>query len=242
MIIHIGICDDSADDRLILSKAISAYDSSVHISTFSDGKSLIEECEDNMPVFDLLFLDIYMPEMDGIKTAREIRVLYKDIKIIFISSSNDHYQQTYDIFAYNYILKPLNTEKLYSIMDHALISLFEENRQKLIVSFKNVNHQIFVRDIQYLESKNKRIYVYMSDGAQVICYKKLDELQEQMPEAAFVRCHQSYIVNIFYVTEMTSTYFRIGPAMISISRKYWKESKEKYFNHLFSQMDKRNTR
>lgn len=125
-------------------------------------------------------------------------------------------------------------------MDHALISLFEENRQKLIVSFKNVNHQIFVRDIQYIESRNKRIYVYVTDGTQVICYKKLDELLELLPETAFVRCHQSYIINYFYVTEMTSTYFRIGPAMISISRKYWKEAKEKYFNHLFSQMDKRN--
>jgi len=239
MILHIGICDDSPEDICVLSQALSAYDSSIRISTYRDGKSLLEECEDNLLAFDLLFIDIYMPGMNGITTAQKIRVLREDIKIIFISSSNDHYQDTYDIFAFNYIMKPLNVEKLYRIMDQALLSVFEENRQKLIVSFKNVDYQIFVRDIHYIESSSKRICVNMSDGKQVICYKKLDELEELLPEAAFVRCHQSYIVNFFYVTEMTSKYFSIGTAKISISRKYWKTAKEKYFSHLFSQMDKK---
>jgi len=238
ILIHIGICDDSADDIRILTKAIYAYDPSFRISTYSDGKSLIEDCEDDPIIFDILFIDIYMPGLNGIKTAERIRTLLHDTKIIFISSSKEHYQETYDVFAFNYLVKPLNPEKLHLIMDQALVSVFAEIRQKLTFSFKNINHQIFVRDIKYLESKDKRICVYMSDGSQLVCYKKLEELLKQLPETEFVRCHQSFVVNIYYVTEMTAKYFRIGSVMINISRKYWKASKDKYFDHLFSHMDK----
>ena len=238
ILIRIGICDDNPEDIRALSKALYAYEPSFQITTYPDGKSLLEDCEDPDLLFDLLFLDINMPGMNGIATAGKIRGHFLDVKIIFISSSNEHYPEAYDVFAFNYMIKPVNPGKLRLILDQAMAGMIVERRQKFFFSYKNVNYQIFVRDILYMESNEKLICFHMSDGSQLMCYTKIDEVLKQLPETSFVRCHQSFAVNICQVTEMAGNYFRIGPAMINISRKYLMASKEKYFTHLFNYLDR----
>ncbi|MDW7655976.1 MAG: LytTR family DNA-binding domain-containing protein [Bacillota bacterium] len=240
MLVRIGICDDNPEDILDLSKALYAYEPSFEIATYSDGESLLDDCKDPDVIFDLLFMDINMPGMNGITTAGEIRSHLLDVKIIFISSSNEHYPEAYDVFAFNYMIKPVNPEKLRLILDQALAGMILERRQKYFFSYKNVNYQIFVRDILYMESSEKLIYFHMSNGSHLMCYTKLDEVLKQMPSSSFVRCHQSFVVNFFHVTEMAGNYFRIGPETINISRKYLKAAKESYFKHLFHYLDRGN--
>lgn len=179
-----------------------------------------------------------MPGLNGIATAGKIRTHLPDVKIIFISSSNEHYPEAYDVFAFNYMIKPVNPEKLRLILDQALAGMIVERRQKFFFSYRNVNYQIFVRDILYLESNEKLICFHMVNGSQLMCYTKIDDVLRQLPESSFVRCHQSYAVNIYHVTEMAGHNFRIGPDMINISRKYLKASKESYFSHLFNYLDR----
>ena len=62
----------------------------------------------------------------------------------------------------------------------------------------------------------------MTDRTTLQCYAKLDEILKQLPEESFIRCHQSFVVNIFQVTEMADYYFRIESAVVSISKKYLK--------------------
>lgn len=104
----IAICDDAAEDIAQLSDALFAYDPLFEIISFTSGKGLMDELLDGSFTADFLFLDIYMPGLDGIQTAQKIRTIYKDLKIIFLSSSKDHYPQAYEVFAFNYILKPFD--------------------------------------------------------------------------------------------------------------------------------------
>lgn len=78
----------------------------------------------------------------------------------------------------------------------------------------------------------------MADKRILRCYAKLDEILKQLPEESFIRCHQSFAVNIFHVTEMAENHFHIDPAIISISKKYQKTAKDKYFQYLFSHMNR----
>jgi two-component SAPR family response regulator len=95
--IKILICDDSMEDIAILSSALSDYDPLFEIISFTSAKILVDELEHNDLSADILFLDIYMPEMNGILTAQKIRIKKKDIKIVFLSSSKDHYPQAYGL-------------------------------------------------------------------------------------------------------------------------------------------------
>ena len=242
MLVRIGICDDNSDDIRNLAKALYAYEPSCHITSYLDGESLLDDCMDTNVMFDLLFMDINMPGMNGITTAGKIRSYLPDVKIIFNSYSNEHYPEAYDVFAFNYMIKPVIPEKLRLILDQALAGMILERRQKYFFSYKNVNYQIFVRDILYMESSEKLICFHMTNGSQLMCYTKLDEVLKQMPASFFVRCHQSFVVNFFHVTEMAGNYFRMGTVTINISRKYLKVAKESYFTHLFNYLDREDLR
>jgi len=239
MPIQIGICDDCAEDSKILSEALYTYDDSFHITDYSDGESLLEDCLNHEILFDILFLDIYMPGLNGIETASKIRANLKDVIIIFASSSDEHYPEAYDVFAFNYIIKPLNTQKLNSVLDQALMNITKERGKQIQISYKGTNYRILCQSILYIESKDKIILFHMTDRTTLQCYAKLDEILKQLPEESFVRCHQSFAVNIFHATAMAENHFRIGPAVISISKKYQKESKDKYFEYLFTHMNHR---
>ena len=239
MPVRIGICDDSAEDIRQLAEELHGYDVSFEISTYADGESLLEECMEKKKIFDILFLDIYMPGMNGIQTASRIRAEMKDVLIIFSSSSNEYYPEAFDVFAFSYLLKPLNPAKLRRVLDHAVADIAKDRRRHIHFSYKGTAYRIACRSIMYIESSNKIIYFYMDNKTNLQCYAKLDDILKQLPDDSFIRCHQSYVVNIFYVNEMTESHFRIDPeSVISISKKYQKESKDKYYKYLFDNMNR----
>jgi DNA-binding LytR/AlgR family response regulator len=237
MPIQIAICDDSPDDLRRLIEVLYQYDDSFQITKYTNGEFLISDCQENEILFDIIFLDIYMPGINGIETATEIRATMKDVIIIFVSSSNEHYPEAFDVFAFNYILKPVNKEKLNSLLELALKNTLKERRHQIQFSFKSKNYRINCRDILYLESRDKIILFHMTDKTMLQCYAKLDEIRKQLPVDSFIRCHQSFMVNSLHVTEMADHYFRVGSSMINISKKYQKESKNQYFEYLFTHMN-----
>jgi len=236
MPIKIAICDDTTEDIELLSGALYAYSHSFEIITYTNGETLIDEFLDSNLLVDILFLDIYMPGIDGVKTAQKISDVRKDIKIIFISSSKDHYSQAYEVFAFNYILKPFDRGKLYQVLDRAIEGIKRELRQKICFNYKSIEYSVNCRDIVYIESSDKLILFHLSDGSTLQCYGKLDEMIKELKGQTFVRCHQSFIVNISSVTEMGENYFRVGQAVIGISKKHLKPAKDQYYAYLFSHM------
>lgn len=241
MPIQIGICDDRAEDIRTLSEVLYNYDDTFKIFDYRNGESLLKDCLQHNILFDILFLDIYMPGLNGIETARKIRASMKDVKIIFVSSSNEHYPEAYDVFAFNYLIKPLNQEKLNRVLEQIFISSSngKERRQQIQFSYKGTNYHALFRDILYIESKDKIILFHITGRPTLQCYGKLEEILKQLPEESFIRCHQSFAVNIFHVTEMGKNHFIMGADVVNISKKYQKVSKDKYFDYLFKYMNYR---
>lgn len=238
MSIQIGICDDRSEDIRILTEALYTYDPSFKISTYTSGRSLLDDLDDLAIVFDLLFLDIYMPGINGIETAGKIRAKMRDVMIIFISSSNEHYPEAYDVFAFNYMMKPVNREKLNTVLDQALMSIAKERSEQFSFTYKSMTSRVYCKDILYLESSDKIILFHMQNKTILKCYGKLDEILKKLPEGFFIRCHQSFAVNLFQISEMGDYYFRVDSVSISISKKYLKDAKDKYFDHLFKHMSR----
>lgn len=239
MSVQIAICDDSPEDIRKLSEALYAYNGSLQITEYFNGEFLAADCLEHENLFDIIFLDIYMPALNGIETAAKIRSAMKDVIIIFVSSSNEHYPEAFEVFAFNYIIKPVNADKLKDLMDQALLSMNKERRYQIQFNYKSKNYRIFCRNILYMESRDKIILFHMVDNTTMQCYAKLDVISKQLPENLFIRTHQSFIVNIFHITEMAENHFYVGPSVINISKKYQKAAKDKYFDYLFTHMNGR---
>jgi DNA-binding LytR/AlgR family response regulator len=234
--VRIIICDDDADDIALLSDTLYTYDPSFEITAFTRGETMLSEITETGLIADILFLDIYMPGVNGILTAQKARTARKDLKIVFITSSPEHYSEAYEVFAFNYILKPFDKARLYAVLDRALDELGRETVCKISFSYKSVSYSVDCRDILYIESRDKLLLFHLAGGGVQQTYMKLEELTQFLPKLSFIRCHQSFIVNISHITEMGESYFRLGPVLIGISRKYLKTAKEQYYTYLFSHM------
>lgn len=236
MPVRVTICDDSQEDIASLSDALYAYDPLFEIVSFTNGRALVDEVLDCCYATDILFLDIFMPGIDGIQTAKELRVRYSDLKIIYLSSSKEHYPQAYEVFAFNYILKPFDRERLYDVLSRALDELRRADGYKIRVQHKGATQSFDSRDVQYIESRDKQLVFHLAGDGAIRCYGKLDELARDLAGQSFIRCHQSFLVNTAHISEMGSNCFRVGKTLLSISRKHLKSAREQYYAYLFSRM------
>ena len=96
--------------------------------------------------------------------------------------------------------------------------------------------RIFLRNITFIESDNRDIRIHLEDGQEKISYQKLSQVESQLTQPNFVRCHQSYLVNLYFVDELAHNQFIIKDQEIPISRKYQKEAREAYYNYMFSKI------
>lgn len=237
MPVRIGVCDDAPEDAALLSDALHTYDPHLEIAVFPSGEALLRALETDAPAPDLLFLDVFMPGPDGIETARRIRETRGDIRIVFLTSSADHYPQAYEVFAFNYLVKPVDQNRLRAVMDRALAELGREADQRLSFSYKSALYSVNCRDICYVESRDKLLYLYLADGKALQRRGRLEDLLNELPETGFIRCHQSFLVNLARVTEMGEEGFRVGRSLIGISKKYRVTAREQYYAYLFAHME-----
>jgi len=227
MPLKIAICDDSSDDRNQLISLIKSKDLYYECTAYTSGENLLWDIEKGTH-FDIFFLDIYMKNINGIETAKQIRAIDQDALLIFISSSNAFYRESYDLYAFNYLIKPLTDDKVTEVLRHALIHLDKYANQVVRFSFDNYLHTINCSQLLYLTSNRHLVYFIQANEKTLKSYGKIDDFISQLSSEFFVRCHQSYIVNLKHVTGVTASEFILGNVRIPISRKFSQQSREKY--------------
>ena len=233
---HIAICDDNPQDLKqaagMMEKYATAHRLSLAIQTFSDAENMISATRDKH--FSHYFLDIMMPSMDGITAAQEIRALDAEAKIIFFTSSKDFAYQSYRVKAYDYLLKPLKEEMLFSLLDQLQA---EEESFGECICFQN-GRSIFripYRNLSHLEVNQKKLYFHLADGQILRIPGAMQEFEEELLQRTeFIKFHRSYIVNLNQVSVLSPE----GCVMFSrknlpVSRLLYNQVRQQYMAHLF---------
>lgn len=168
--------------------------------------------------YDVVLLDILMKGMSGIELARLIRKTDEQVTIIFITSSPDFALDGYDVRALHYLLKPVNQQVLESL----LVKEYEVRHHKeyMLFDFRGSITKTALADILYLEIDTPKVAVNTQNG-QMHYTGKLSTLLQEMPRGMFVRCHQSYAVNIHHVLQLMKTDIKLSNGqMVPISRTF----------------------
>lgn len=225
--LRIGICDDEKETSRQLhddiSRVLFPY-TDMKIQYFTDGNEIVELIKQEKLSLDLLFLDIHMNCLDGMKTADFIRKKDMDIDIIFITVSREHVFEGYTYKAFAYWLKPLDVK----IVRKDLLRYIEEKKncsQCLDVKIKGKAYKIPLNKIIYFESVQRKIIVHTL-GEDITFYGKLSELQTVVTEQTFLRCHQSYMVNRSMIDSIGRTEIVAQGISIPLSRKYHKSMED----------------
>ena len=230
--IRIAICDDSAEYLSHISQLISANVADAVCLEYTNGYDLVTA--HNASPFDIILLDIVMPNINGIETAGEIRKNDKNVKIVFLTSSAEYAVQSYSVKADGYLLKPVEPEALYKCIDDIVQQLSAESPSIVVKGLYSV-HRIPLDTIMYLEAQNKHILFALRDGTTVKTTEPLHEWETKLNEnLGYFRCHRSYIVNMQYIATYTHKEITMrSGCIIPISRSCHKEFETAFFRTIF---------
>lgn len=236
----ISICDDMEYYVKDMKRKVQEYAKNqgvlADINTFTDSKEFLESFV--KVKYQVVFLDIEMPGLDGLEIGKRIREVDKDTLIIYITSHEGFAFQATQVESIGYLIKPVEEEKLYRLLRNAFATLeglnvekkVREEKIKLCVDYETV--YLKVREIVAFEKYRNKCKIYLSDGTTRECYETIKNLIERLPDNIFYQIAGGIIVNISYVTYLKGYELRfcfgINNEIRSLGRKYYKKVNEAY--------------
>ncbi|MCM1088573.1 MAG: LytTR family DNA-binding domain-containing protein [Muribaculaceae bacterium] len=216
----IAICDDEDRVRESIKMVLESAFSTVSLREFASGQELLKAVEQAyLP--DIVLMDIMMDGMDGMETAKKLRK-YSDMILIFVTGMKEQVFQAFDVGAFHYLLKPVEEEKLISVVSKAILEVKKNkaSEKHMLIKAAGVYRNINVADILYAESDGRKVVLHMKTEV-LEFYEKMEELEQKLGEG-FYRCHRSYLVALSKIRgyDSTSIVLSNGERIYLAKRKY----------------------
>ena len=197
--LHIAICDDEESFVRELEEQLTRYagecSQEIRVTVFYDGSELVNGYD---PSIDLVFLDIQMNRMDGLAAAERIRQMDEGVGIIFLTTLTRYALEGYKYQATNYIIKPMKYARLKAEMDRWMQRRPAKESPSLVVVNDSGRYRVLLKELKYVETFNRNLLLH-TEKESILCYRSMKEMERELAGSGFVRCHTSYIVNLFFV-------------------------------------------
>lgn len=229
---HIAICDDLSEERekirLSLKAGLAACDVPAEFMEYDSGNALLSAWENGNLDVNLIFLDIYMAGLDGVEAARRLRKMGCRTDIIFLTTTPDFAIEGYEVEAAGYILKPLEQEKLLQLLER----LFQRENSTIITLRQGSSvFTIVPSEIVYIES-NRNLLTIHTVRETIPYYGRLDEMADKLQEKKFLRCHQSFLVNMDRIYAAEDDFRMETGEIVPIRVRERKAIREAYFHYI----------
>ena len=185
----------------------------------------------NEEKFDMYILDIRMPGENGIEAAREIRRLYPEPVIIFITNFVDYAIEAYEVNTYRYIPKECLKEKLLQAYDALLPGIMEKEERYYIINKRNEVEKLAYSDIFYMKKEGKYV-IFVHRRGEVKIRASLSTVEKELNSKEFIISDRGYLANIQHVMKMKGRdlYMRDGN-IITVGRERFKGVREAILNY-----------
>lgn len=238
--LKIAICDDMKEDRDRIYQYVQQFCQEkmlqAEIKVFDHPDSLLLGCEKIRP--HIYILDIVMPMVNGIQAARELRWNQPDAEIIFATSEESFALESFDVNPVNYILKPINAEKLFETLDRAVKHLNLDKERTITIKVKGGYSTIHIDDIMYIDYRN-HVVSYHLLSKEIISTSTLrigfaEYLNQNHRQDDFVLCHASVAVSIKAIDKLTKTDIMVrNNEILPVAKSRYAQVAEKYMNYRF---------
>lgn len=230
---RIGVCDDEAYFREDLEKRLTVYfkDKPLEpeILFFEKGQALLDEAEQSP--FDLVFLDIEMPDMKGVMVGEKLREMDNAVFLIFVTSHHKFISQAMQLGIFQYLIKPVE-DTFFEEEINRMITQYMFRKREYTATYKGVRQNIPISEIIYLESRYWNVVIHTKDK-EYISVRKLGEEEKRLLPYGFVRIHQSYLVNMACITRFLSdkVFLKGLDEPLPVSRKYKEAAKKAHLSY-----------
>ena len=207
--LKVMIADDNEGMRLVLKKAVEKAGHQV-VAMADCGEKAVELADELRP--DVIFMDIEMPGMDGVETAKRIQDIDPRIMIVFATAHEEYRKEAFEVYAFDYLVKPFQIARLTETLDRiselkagnlsaAAAPPKVQKNSKLLLRHKDGLSLVDASDIVLIQRENRSTVIYTTTEKHVTS-ETLSELEQRLPSDKFFRCHKSYIVNIERITRI----------------------------------------
>lgn len=202
--LQIGICDDEPRDlKRIRDTLYHCMDileqKDVEVHLFRRARDLLEASQKQ--VFNLIFLDVMMPEWSGFDLASQLGLKKNETKVVFVSNHESMVFDSYDYSPLWFVRKSM----LEKDMLRALLK-YEQTTARKKISYRIkegfTTREVLLEDLMYIECEGHTLRMRTSDGATYPVYGSLRPVEEELAKYGFVRIHKNYLVNLYYVKEV----------------------------------------
>lgn len=215
---RIAVVEDDASEREIIKKYLNRFShesgETFEVREFDDGDSITEHYRAE---FDIVFLDIEMKRLDGMKTAQFIRSRDKEVILIFITNMAQYALKGYSVDALSFLLKPVPYFAFSQEIARSIEKLSRRTQHGLLLTSENGLVRLEVNDILYLESLRHKILVrtIKKDFWQM---GSLKAMEAKLEKNHFFRCNSCYLVNLSKVLGVKDNFVQVGDYTLQMSR------------------------
>ena len=238
----IAVCDDNSVFLQELSGLLNQYSESnrcyIEYTLFTNPLDLVSQIEKGVQ-YDVLFLDVFMPGINGIECAKDIRTYDNYVKIVFLTNSTEFAVEAYTVKAYQYLLKPIQKEQFFATLKQLEKENDHINKKLFVLKSKTGITKISLSQLEYCEVVNRKIVLHLTNGEECDCGLRMSELEEKLESLKmFIRPHRSFLINMDYIQSLTSNCLILESGVkIPIPREKNAQMKQMYMDHIFRQVN-----
>lgn len=238
--IEIAVCDDQREYLEELCEYLEEYfrttpETKNRIHRFTSGRELKNEIKKKR--FDVFFLDVLMPDANGMEIGQRIRELDQQAVIVYVTVSREYAFEAFGVRAFQYLQKPVDREKLFELLDMIVAMMKKRQCSQICIRTRNGLVKAAVSQIMYVENINRCAVYMMEDGTQIagLCNRSSFEKSVSQLHAydCFVQPHKSYVVNMYFIRAFRQKSLELEDGTeIAISRNRFPGTKKSYLNFL----------
>lgn len=242
MLYNIAICDDSKEDRQRIQDYLARFSFEANtdflIDEYTDGESLTELYTQSSKRFDIVFLDMEMSGMSGIETAQKIRSLPdRNVLIVFITSYPEYMQDSFDVQASQYLIKPLSYELFKDKLTRIIGYLSELEINLRVFTTENEEYILHLDDIICFETlknyRRKSLLIVTTLKGELQIKGKISDFESELADKFFISIHRSVLVNMKYIKRFNAQFLEFTTGRtIEMSRRRAAEVKEAFSKYM----------
>lgn len=245
--LRFALCEDEVVQRTIAGMHLREYLEdrpalAGKVFEFSSGPELLAAVEAHGS-FDVYVLDVVMPEMSGIELGVQLRQMDREAVIIYLTVSPEYAISAYEAQAFGYLIKPVEPERLYQVLDRAVEAMEKKRSACVPVKTRSGLQLVRMDEILYVELAERAMRYHLSDGGQVDSVTLRGSFQAAaaplLEDARFLLCGASFVVNLYYVATMEKGFLRLrNGERVPLPRGIAAEARRRWSEYWFEEPGK----
>lgn len=216
--VNVAIVEDDIEYAKGLESYLKRYeDENGPLFKITQFQNAVAMLENYTATYNIIFMDIRMPYMNGMDAAHRLRELDKGVILIFVTSLSQYAVQGYEVDALDYVVKPISYYDFALKLARAIRRLPEGDKNELVISTVNGMVKLVPEDIRYLESVGHHV-LYRGRDKEYKQYGSLSSAEKKLKPYGFARCNSCYLVNLRYVEDVKGYTVTVGGIKLQISQ------------------------